>query len=650
MRQKFDLTQLKWTLHGYYPEEWRMGDSAGAGIMLLPEIIIHDVSFPSSVQKILHEHGLLPDWNIGFNSSQCEWVENRHWFFKADLPDNWLGDDKNYKLVCHGIDGFGELWINQQCVYKFNNSYVCHTIDITDALKPSGNVLKIIFCDQPRWLGQMNYTSQITQWKPRFNYRWDWTARLVQIGIWDGIDLEATYDAYLAEAFVFTSADIKSQKGVVDLQINVNQWNSEKLLIELSDSEKSVVYSRTLCKYDLHDNRYSFELNNIKLWWPNGMGPAHLYNLTLSLIDQSGKIVDAIQKRIGFRNITWEQCKGAPANADPWLCVVNGKPVFLAGVNWTPIRPNFADLSSDDYDKRLKTYQEIGFNVLRLWGGAFLEKQCLYDICDERGILVWQEFPLSSSGIENYPPDDDVAIKEMACIAQYFIAARGYHACILAWSGGNELMSSKAGPDPATLAHPMIGAIAQVVRENDPYRRFMPTSPSGPRFVADENEYGQGLHWDVHGPWVPRGRLQDQWTKYWNNDDSLFRSEVGAPGPSSMALMEKYTGDYNLFPPSKENIFWRRFSFWIDHDQFVAETGREPKNIEVYIDWGQNRQALALSIAVSACRKRFPSCGGIILWMGHDSFPCPANTSIIDFEGEPKPAALAIAKILHSCK
>jgi beta-mannosidase len=415
----------------------------------------------------------------------------------------------------------------------------------------------------------------------------------------------------------------------------------------LADSENKV-FSKTISKSDVLENNFSISLNNVKLWWPNGMGAANLYNLKVSLLDQSGNNIDSMQKRIGFKHVAWEKCTGASANADPWLCVINGKPVFLAGVNWTPIRPNFADLLPGDYDKRLKTYQDIGFNILRLWGGAFLEKQCLYDICDERGILVWQEFPLSSSGIENCPPDNEQAIKEMSDIAKCYIDSRGHHACILAWSGGNELVGAKTGSEPATVAHPMVKAIAEIVSRNDPNHRFMPTSPSGPRFLADEKEYGKGVHWDVHGPWKPVGKLDDQWTRYWDNDDSLFRSEVGAPGPSSVDLMKRYAGNCDLFPPSAQNIFWRRFSFWIDYQQYVAEIGREPRNIDEYVEWGQNRQAAALTVAVNACRKRFPRCGGIILWMGHDSFPCPANTSIIDFEGRPKPAAYAVAKVLKS--
>ncbi len=649
MRQRFDLTQLTWMLSGYYPEEWRLGVCSEVGSELLPEITIQNATIPCSVQKVLRDHNIIPDWNIGFNAQQCEWVENRHWVFQANLPDTWLSSQRKYKLVCCGIDGFGELWINKQCVHKFSNAYISHHIDITEALIPSGNIVKVIFCHQPRWLGQMGYTSQITQWKPRFNYRWDWTARLVQIGIWDGIYLEATEGAFFEEVSIVSSADVASETGKLDLHLNINGWHSEKLRIELFDSENAV-YSKTISKSDTAIGNFVFDVGKVKLWWPNGMGTAHLYNLTLSLVDSFGQTIDSIQKHIGFRNITWEKCQDSPENSDPWLCVVNEHPVFLAGVNWTPIRPNFADVPAEEYEKRLKLYQEIGFNILRLWGGSFLEKEYLYDICDKRGILVWQEFPLSSSGIENYPPDDEKTIAEMTDIARYYVAARGHHTCILAWSGGNELMSTKEGFLPATLDHPMIRAISDVVRKKDFHRRFMPTSPSGPRFCANEKEYRQGLHWDVHGPWKPQGRLEDHWSRYWQNDDALFRSEVGAPGPSSTELLRKYAGDYIVFPPTADNVLWRRFGFWIDSKQFIAEVGREPRDIEEYVAWGQNRQAAALNIAVNACKKRFPRCGGIILWMGHDSFPCPANTSIIDFDGQPKPAALAVAEILHSCE
>ncbi|MCX6377226.1 MAG: hypothetical protein NTU88_14545, partial [Armatimonadetes bacterium] len=273
--------------------------------------------------------------------------------------------------------------------------------------------------------------------------------------------------------------------------------------------------------------------------------------------------------------------------------------------------------------------------------------QCFYDMCDELGIMVWQKFPLSSSGVDNYPPDDEKSIEDLAAIAETYIARRRHHVSLLIWSGGNELMNLEGTPVDAS--HPLIARLQQVVEENDPIHRFVPTSASGPTEWVLPDSRGKGLHWDVHGPWKADGNLDEGWADFWANDDALFRSETGAPGCSSAEIIRKYAGEYEVMPATPENPLWRRTStWWIEWGQFIAENGREPETLEEYVAWSQERQKRTLSVAVKRCKDRFPACGGVILWMGHDCFPCTANTSVVDFEGNPKPAALALKEIWRS--
>jgi beta-mannosidase len=321
-------------------------------------------------------------------------------------------------------------------------------------------------------------------------------------------------------------------------------------------------------------------------------------------------------------------------------------------VNWVPLLPNFADIKEENYRSRIEQYKDLGINILRVWGGSTLERECFYDLCDEAGIMVWQEFPLSSSGIDNWPPEDEESIEEMAKITESYIKRRQHHVSLTIWCGGNELQGghdgSKEGTGkPVDFNHPMMAWQKSVVGEYDPTRRFLATSPSGPMFYAEPQNFGKGLHWHVHGPWKAAGPL-DEWKEYWENDDSGFRSETGSPGTCSADMIRKYAGEYDPMPPRNENPLWRRTSvWWNERDQFVAENGREPQTLEEYVEWSQERQKEALCTALRACKNRFPSCGGFIIWMGHDCFPCIANTAIIDFEGNLKPAAIALREIFR---
>jgi beta-mannosidase len=200
---------------------------------------------------------------------------------------------------------------------------------------------------------------------------------------------------------------------------------------------------------------------------------------------------------------------------------------------------------------------------------------------------------------------------------------------------------------PVDLSYPLIGRLAQVVAERDPGRRFLPSSPSGPKFGADQVDFGKGIHWDVHGPWHVTGDVDGEWEEYWQHDDSLFRSEVGVSGASPVDIIRRYKGDLPEVPGTTANPLWRRTAWWIEWPVFVREHGREPANLEEFLAWSQERQRQALAIAARACKGRFPRCGGFLVWMGHDSFPCTANLSIVDFDGRLKPAGLELGRVFR---
>jgi beta-mannosidase len=176
----------------------------------------------------------------------------------------------------------------------------------------------------------------------------------------------------------------------------------------------------------------------------------------------------------------------------------------------------------------------------------------------------------------------------------------------------------------------------------------LPTSPYGPSGGFTIQDCGKGVFWDVHGPWNLDGPVNGSWKELWDKDDAMFHSEMGAPSASSAALIRKYKGDLKEFPGNHQNPLWNRQPWWIDWPKFVQEKGREPANLEEFVDWSQARQAAALTLAARAVKSRFPACGGLVIWMGHDSFPCTSNTAIVDFDGNPKPAALQLGRIFRT--
>lgn len=649
MKTIVSLSGLEWSLAGTTPYQWGFPPIQDIHTYQGAEIPPIPARVPGSVQGALRAAGVIPDWNQGENYRLCEWVENRHWIYQTRIPSGWIPAGARVRLRCLGLDDRGWVLVNGREVGSFRGSFVPHVFDLTDHLPPGGGLLQIVFDTPPRWLGQFGYTSRMTEWRPRYNYTWDWTARLVQVGIWDEISLEIVEGAEIVDLRAETQLE-ENGEGKLRLWGRVSPVLGLRLNYHLSGPDLDRSGSLSAAEFNL----FGLAVGGLPVqpWQINGLGEHPLYRLSLELVDVQGTVQDRQERRLGFKRIAWLACQDASPDADPWICQVNGQAVFLQGFNWTPLLPNYADASDEHYRAILSQYRDMGCNILRVWGGAFLEKEIFYNLCDEMGLLLWQEFPLSSSGIDNWPPEDHDSIDELSRIARSYIARRQHHVSLLCWCGGNELQGSldgshTGGGKPVDLSHPLIARLAEIVRAEDPRRRFLPTSSSGPRFSADPQDFGKGLHWDVHGPWKPEGTLE-QWAEYWAKVDALFHSEVGAPGASSAGLIRKYSGGLPLVPGTYDNPLWRRTLWWIEWPEFVRETGRQPENLEEFVAWSQERQARALEIVARSLKGKFPRCGGVIFWMGHDSYPVTANTAVIDFDGQAKPAVQAIARVFKN--
>ncbi len=636
-----DLSALAWTVMGWRPFAWQIGRSMETGVATRFDIPELPARVPGSVQSALRAAGWLPDWNVGLNSLQCEWVEHRHWEFAVEIPAGWIQAGQPAVLRAEGLDYSGWILVDGREAATFRGTLKRHAFDLSSQLGDGrAHRLAIVFDATPEEQGQIGFTVQSKFLKPRNNFGWDFCPRFVPVGIWDRLTLEAGPQP-VSVVRAFSDLDESRVRGRAGVVV---ECTVEGIAAILELSGEGAVVATASVPLVAGSQTLAVEIENPDPWWPNGEGPQALYDLTLRVPGRE----DA-HFRVGFKHVRWLPCQDAPGGALPWICEINGQAIFLQGVNWVAPQLDFHDVPDARYAERIALYREMGCNVIRVWGGSFLEKQIFYDLCDEAGLFVWQDFPLSSSGIDNWPPEDPAVIAELADIARDYIRRRGHHACKLLWCGGNELHRDwgTGGAVPVDESHPCIAAFARVAVEEDPGTRFVPATSSGPQFYASEENFGKGMHHDVHGPW--NSDDLEQWKSYWSRDDALLRSETGMPGAASVELIRKYCGDRNPWPPTRDNPYHLHAnSWWIQWDLFRSQLeGLDPgAGLEKYVALSQKFQAEALAVAVRTCRDRFPRCGGIMIWMGHDVFPCPINTSIIDFDGRPKPAYFARKEIL----
>ncbi len=621
---RWDLSG-EWSLRGWRQNDWELGLTPERAKVSTPDVGPIPAPVPGSVRGALLAAGLVADPMVGQQSRLSEWVEHRHWAYTRELPHD-LPLSGRVVLRCESLDYAGVVLVGETVIGEFVGTFTPHEFDITDAVRAGDRELTIVFTTVPDGLGQNGWTSRIRDFKPRFSYGWDWTPRIVQTGIVAGLSLELREGASLHNTRVTTDPAAST------ITVALPEGLTARVGVETPAGELVAEGSGVL----------SIEVPDPQPWRVRPEGRQGLYRVRIVAFDGQ-----TIERVVGFRTIEWRATAHAPVGADPWICVANGSPVFLAGVNWVPIRPDYADVSDAEYRKRLETYRDMGVTLLRVWGGAGRERDHFYDVCDELGLMVWQELPLSSSGLDNEPPTDPAFVDDLVRIAESYAIQLGHHPCLVMWSGGNELTAVTApavtGP-PLTRDHPTLAAAGDALAAADPSRRFVATSPLGPRFDASASEFGRGLHHDVHGPWEFTGSI-DAWRAYWAADDAVMRSEVGVSGASSVELLRRYdllnaSGADALDKQSLRQL-WTHSSGWWLNEFDTSDTS----DIEAWVQQSQARQATMLEIAAQATRDRFPESAGFVVWLGHDTFPCAVSLALLDYDGVAKPAAKSFARV-----
>lgn len=634
-----DFSTLTWSLEGWRQWEWELASAVETTVSRGCDVGPIPTPFPGSVRGALVAAGIVADPGVALRSRDSEFVENRHWIYRSALPaDLPIGP---VRLVFDSLDGPCQVWVAGELRAESANTHVPLTVELGESETVRGADIVLVFTTLPDELGQIGRTSSMRAWKPRFNFGWDWIPRVVQIGPARGARAEIGR-ARLSVSRVQTyfepdGEDDGHSVGNGRLVVEGTAGAGDRLTLRVVSPTGDVLDER----HAVADDDGSFEAQSspttVTSWWGTGM------RYTAVIIREHEHVEEFTSIPVGFRHVEWTHTAGAARPSEPWLLRIDGAPVFLRGVNWVPLRADYADVPLEEYRRRLETYVRLGVNLVRVWGGGSREDDVFYDLCDELGLLVWQELPLSSSGLDNRPPDDDGFVAGLAAIAAHYAARLHTHPSLLVWSGGNELSQAECGEpapgSPLTFAHPALAAARDAIREFDSQRKIVPTSPSGPRYVADAAEFGQGLHHDVHGPWTARVE-PDGWREYWAEDDAMLRSEVGVAGASGLELLESH-GLAGTGAADRIELWRHTSNWWIDRDDVPDG------DLAAWVAQSQRGQAEAIALAASTSMDRFPACGGFIVWMGHDSFPCAVSLALLDVDGRTKPAAEALGEVFR---
>lgn len=634
------LNELEWQLKGSYPWVPLMNISAETGLKLLGVTDWMPATVPGGVHYDLYRAGHIEHPYVDMNSLKCEWVENRWWIYKTsfDRPAR-LG--RKVELICKGLDYRAIVFLNHTRLGEHEGMYHPAVFDITEIVRENERLeLVIVFEHAPDEMAQIGKTSLTHTQKSRFNYKWDFSTRMVNVGIWDDILLKVHEEYSIDEVSLRT--DVRGGIGAIDLSVVAKRHfpgdagaaaGSSAVCVMVTDPEGRVIREerRELTPLVADSVEFRFEIENPELWYPNGHGKQPLYSVRLRIL-QDEEVVDERALNAGIRKLAYVRNVNSPDDSLPYTFVINGKKTYIKGVNLTPLDLMYGNVTAEHYEWLVYLMKRANVNMVRVWGGGVIEKETFYDLCDRHGIMIWQEFIQSSSGYDNIPSKQPKFLALLRLSAEEALRTRRNHVSLAVWSGGNELMS---GPDtPSTYEDENIAMLKALVERHDPSRLFLPTSASGPvEYISRQ----KGVSHDVHGDWKYRGN-PDHYEMY-GESDNLFHSEYGVDGASSAKSLRKFLTESHLTPRHiADSLVWRHHGEW--WDTLARDEGMfgPLADLDEFAKCSQWIQAEGLRYVVEANRRRKFENSGSIIWQFNEPWPNVSCTCLVDYYGEGKMA------------
>ena len=587
---------------------------------------------PGCVHTDLLRAGEIPDPFWGTNEAGLQWIDERDWEYATefDAAGDLLAEDQ-VDLVADGLDTVATVSVNGHIVAHTENMFVGFRWDIRPLLRPGTNTLSVRFDSATRYI-----RTHRTWHKPReindpvggctairkeqCQFGWDWGPRFVTAGIWLDIRLEA----WSANRLVGVEV---SQRHLPD--------GSVTLAIEPTLSRKR---ARVTCAWRLglgakavsSGTGREIVVREPRLWWPNGQGDQPLYHLEVDVLDADGRLIGRWARKLGLRTVTLEQ------HRDKWgrsfHFAVNGRAIFAKGANWIPANCFVAGLRRSDYARDLEAAVAANMNMVRVWGGGIYESEDFYDLCDELGLLVWQDFMFACT---LYPGDAEF-IESSRAEAEHQVRRLRHRACLALWCGNNEVWGINAHElidpkkqslrdDYERLFHQMLPAVVKKHGGGTPY---WPSSPwrGDPDTSHPAGEARGDTHfWDV---WHGRNPVKDY--EKWS---FRFASEFGMQSYNSAQTQATFcpATDANMFGNVMEDHQKNKGGNQVILD-YVSRRYRFPRNQESLIYLSQLNQVHCVQTGVAHYRRNMPRCMGALYWQLNDCWPV-ASWSSIEFTG-----------------
>ncbi|MDT5271838.1 MAG: beta-mannosidase [Acidobacteriota bacterium] len=615
-----------WTFRQVGKDEWRKA------------------TVPGSVQTDLLANKLIEDPFYRDNEPKLQWIGKTDWEYRTtfDVPAALLRR-RNVQLVFEGLDTYATVYLNDRAVLEADNMFRTWRVDAKAGLKAGSNTLRVVFrspinevlprmkelgYELPASNDQGEKTSPHTRKAP-YQYGWDWGPRFVTCGVWKPARLEAWDDARLVDLHVLQN-HLGKDSAQLTTEVEVESSGASDAVLVVEDPSDKRVTTRQTVKLSPGTNRFALKLSipNPQLWWPAGLGSQKLYTLRAQLIS-GNRVSDELSTRTGLRTLELRQ--QADAAGKSFTFVVNGVPVFAKGANWIPADSFPERVTRERYRHLLQSARDANMNMLRVWGGGYYESDEFYELCDELGIMVWQDFMFACSMY----PGDEKFLESVRAEATDNVRRLRNHPSIVIWVGNNEVetawqhwgwkqkLPAKLWDDYKKIFH---GVLPEVVAEQDPTRPYWPSSPSSNlEEDSDSQRMGDVHYWEVWHASKP--------FDYYERQRPRFMSEYGFQSFPSIETVNAYTlpSDHDIQSPvmlahqkhPRGNQLIR---------EYMLRDFPEPKDFESFLYASQVLQAEGIKVGAEHLRRIMPHNMGSLYWQLDDCWPV-ASWSSVDYFG-----------------
>ncbi|PWJ42191.1 beta-mannosidase [Sediminitomix flava] len=619
----------------------------------------YPATVPGTVHTDLYANDLIPDPFYRQNEKDLQWIENEAWEYKKTFDAPAIKNkDFNFSLQFDGLDTYADVFLNDKKILSADNMFVGYESEVTSLLKEKGNELRILFhspikkteglrqkagFEYPAGNDASEEKLSVYARKAPYHYGWDWGPRFVTSGIWRDVKLVQRKTATIKDLHIIQES-LDEQKAELAIELEIEAFKAiDDAQVQLLIGEKNVNSSQKISlKEGLNQLKFKAQIDTPQLWWPNGLGEQHRYEISARLFQADEQLDENVQK-IGLRTI--EVVNEPDSIGESFYVKVNGQPVFMKGVNYIPQDSFLPSVTKERYDWMFESMIDANMNMVRVWGGGIYEDDYFYELCDEKGLLLWQDFMFACT---MYPGDEDF-LKKVEEEAIYNIKRIRNRPSLALWCGNNEIqvgwenwgwqtefkwsegVQQKLISDYNKLFKELL---PNLVKTHDANRFYYPSSPISNWGNLDDFKIGDNHYWGV---WWGKKEFES-FKEYVPRFMSEFGFQSFPAMESIKAFSEAEDWDLNsdvMNQHQKSSIGNVTIKEYMQRDYEV------PSDFQDFVYVGQLLQAEGMKLGLEVHRRRMPYCMGTLYWQLNDCWPA-ASWSSIDYYGKWKALHYAV--------